>query len=95
MLNYVPFIFRKSDIFLQEDDTEIKPITRQGETGIVETPVFDQHVSYLASLPTALWAFPMGVFAVGLKYRDAIVEFTELIYGLVSNIFDSILGKYT
>ena len=78
---------------MQEDNTEIIAITRQGETSVAEAPIFDQHVSYLASLPTAIWAFPMGVFAVGLKYHDAITEFIELIYGLVSNIFESIFGK--
>ena len=91
--NCTPFICRKNDIFLPEHDTEIITITRQGETDIEQASIFDQHVSYLSSLPTAIWAFPMGVFAVGLKYHDAITEFFELIYGLVSNIFDSVLGK--
>ena len=75
-----------------DNDNRLSALKRQGETSIAEIPIFDQHVSYLASLPTSIWVFPLGIFAVGMRYRDAIIEFTDLIYGLVSNILQSILG---
>ena len=86
------FYCRRIDDFFLEDENSLGALKRQGETSIEEVPIFDQHVSYLTSLPASIWVFPLGIFAVGLKYKDAIIEFTELIYGLVSNILQSILG---
>ena len=83
---------RRTDDFSVDNDNRISALKRQGETSIAEIPMFDQHVSYLASLPTSIWVFPLGIFAVGMRYKDAITEFTDLVWGLVSNILQSIAG---
>ena len=89
------FYCRRIDDFVLEDENSFSAIKRQGETSVEEIPIFDQHLSYLTSLPASIWVFPLGIFAVGMRYRDAIIEFTDLIYGLVSNILTSILGTYS
>ena len=83
---------RRTDDFSVDNDNRLSALKRQGETSIAEIPIFDQHVSYLTSLPTSIWVFPLGIFAVGMRYKDAIAEFTDLVWGLVSNILQSIAG---
>ena len=55
--------------------------------------IFDQHVAYLSSLPVSTWLFPLGVLAIGLKNREPIIEYADLIGGLLSNILTSVLGN--
>ena len=67
-------------------------LERQGETSTEIIPVFDQHMSYLATLPTSVWLLPLGVLTVGLKYKDAITEYVDLLFGLISNIVCDIIS---
>ena len=67
-------------------------INRQSGTVSIEPPILDQHLSFLANTPV-VWIFPLGVFAIGLRFREAIVEYADLVSGLISNIFKSVLGK--
>ena len=72
---------------------EIMAFKRQGEAQVAEIPVFDQHISLLTSFVTRhpfWWTLPLGVVAVGLHYRDTLGEYFDLVYGLVSNIADSV-----
>ena len=66
---------------------------RQGGTNNEMIPVFDQHVAVLSTLPMSVWLLPLGVFAVGLKYKDEVIEYFDLVYGLISNIIKSVLGN--
>ena len=66
-------------------------INRQSGTVSIEPPILDQHLSFLANTPV-VWIFPLGVFAIGLRFREAIVEYVDLVSGLISNIFQSVLG---
>ena len=66
-------------------------INRQTETVSIEPPILDQHLSFLTHTPV-VWIFPLGVFAIGLRFREAIVEYVDLVSGLISNIFQSVLG---
>ena len=67
---------------------------RQGETLSEEIPIFNQHLSFLSTLPPTVWLLPLGIFASGLYYRDEIIEQFQLVYGVVSNISNS-RGLYT
>ena len=71
-----------------------KPISatkRQTEIVTTEPPIIDQHLSILTQTPE-IWILPLGVFAIGLRFREAIVEYVDLVSGLISNIFQSVLG---
>ena len=68
-------------------------INRQSGTVSIEPPILDQHLSFLANTPV-VWIFPLGVFAIGLRFREAIVEYVDLVSGLILNIFQSVLGKF-
>ena len=72
---------------------ELAIFSKQGETTSDGIPLFDQHVAFLSSLPTSYWIAPIGITAVGLYYRDAIAEYVDLVFGLLSNIVNSVLGK--
>ena len=67
-------------------------VIRQGETLSPREPIFDQHISLIANLPSSVWLLPLGVFAVGLRFNEAITEYVNLVFGLVLNIINSILG---
>ena len=84
---------RRVDWFIPEVQNELMPFKRQGETISDETPIFDQHVQYLTNLPTSLWMFPIGIFAVGMTHKDALLEQFDLIYGVIANILSSIKGN--
>ena len=64
---------------------------RQTEIVTTEPPIIDQHLSILTHTPE-IWILPLGVFAIGLRFREAIVEYVDLVSGLISNIFQSVLG---
>ena len=66
---------------------------RQDGTIANQDFVFDQHMTYLSALPKSTWLFPLGILAVGLKNREPIIEYTDLITGLLSNIIQSVLGN--
>jgi hypothetical protein len=90
---FITYHVRRSDNVFPKVKTALRPIERQGETGTKTIPVFDQHMAYLSTLPASVWLLPLGVFTVGLKYKDAIGEYTDLVFGLISNIITSVLGK--
>ena len=90
---FITYYLRRSDNVFPKVKRPLAPLERQGETSTEIIPVFDQHMSYLATLPTSVWLFPLGVLTVGLKYKDAITEYADLVFGLISNIFQSVLGK--
>ena len=69
----------------------ISATKRQTEIVTAELPIIDQHLSILTHTPE-IWILPLGVFAIGLRFREAIVEYVDLVSGLISNIFQSILG---
>ena len=69
-------------IFERQDGTIAKPDL-----------LFDQHIAYLSSLPKSTWLLPLGIIAVGLKNREPIIEYGDLITGLLSNIVQSVLGN--
>ena len=73
---------------------ELALFSRQGETTSEELPLFDQHVALLSSLPASYWIMPIGITAVGLYYRDSITEYVDLVFGLLSNIANSVLGNW-
>ena len=83
---------RRLDHFLQKLPSNTLAINRQTETVSIEQQILDQHLSFLTHTP-AIWIFPLGVFAIGLRFREAIVEYADLVSGLISNIFKSVLGK--
>ena len=66
---------------------------RQTEIVTTEPPIIDQHLSILTHTPE-IWILPLGVFAIGLRFREAIVEYVDLVSGLVLSIFQSVLGKF-
>ena len=76
-----------------ESKNDLSVLKRQGETSIDNVPIFDQHIDYLKSLPTSYWILPLGVITVAIKYREPLIEFLELVKGLISNIAQSVLGK--
>ena len=90
---FVTYHVRRSDQVFPKVKSALTLLERQGETSTETIPVFDQHMSYLATLPTSVWLLPLGVLTVGLKYKDAITEYADLVFGLISNIFQSVLGK--
>ena len=79
---------------LPQIQNEIISVNRQGETLSEEIPIFDQHIAELSNLPLTLWLLPLGVFAVGLNFRDAIIEQFTLFYDVMSNIFNSVQGIF-
>ena len=81
------------DLLFPEVSIEMSPLERQGETRLEEIPIFDQHMAFLESIPITTWLLPLGVFAVGLRYRAEILEQLDLINGVISNILQSVLGK--
>ena len=81
------------DELLLEPKNETRPLERQDGTMAKQDLIFDQHMAYLSSLPMSAWLLPVGVFAVGLKNREPIIEFVDLITGLLSNIVQSVLGN--
>ena len=91
--NIIHFFRRKYEQVLTVSEPKITALIRQGETGIATVPVFDQHVAYLKNLPMSYYLVPLGVAAVGLKFSEPIIEFFELVKGLVTNVAHSILGK--
>ena len=66
---------------------------RQGETLSEDTPILDQHLSFLSNLPVTVWLPPLAISAIGLYYREALYEQFQLIYGVLSNIYNSIQGN--
>ena len=80
-------------IFFPETRKEIFALKRQGETLSEDIPIFDQHLSFLSTLPPTVWLLPLGIFAGGLYFRDEIIEQFELVYGVVSNIYNSVQGN--
>ena len=91
--NIIHFFRRKYEQVLTVSEPKITALTRQGETGIATVPIFDQHVAYMKNLPMSYYMVPLGVVAVGLKYREPLIEFFELVKGFVTNVAQSILGK--
>ena len=83
---------RKLDQFFEKLPIDTLAINRQTGTISIEPPILDQHLSFLTHTP-AIWIFPLGVFAIGLRFREAIVEYVDLVSGLILNIFQSVLGK--
>ena len=81
------------DKLLLESKNEIIPFERQDGAMAKEELIFDQHMAYLSSLPKSTWLLPLGILAVGLKNRDPILEYADLITGLLSNIAKSVLGN--
>ena len=73
-------------------ESKIYITERQEETSINSVPLFDQHVDYLTNLPSSYWILPAGIITVGIKYREPLTEFFELLKGLISNIAHSVLG---
>ena len=73
---------------------EIFALKRQGETASEETPIFDQHLSFLYNLPLTVWLPPLAISAIGVYYKDALYEQFELVFGVVSNIYNSIQGNF-
>ena len=59
---------------------------------IQSEPIFDQHISFISKLPSSVWLLPLGVFAVGLRFKEAISEYADLVFSLVLNIIKSIMG---
>ena len=76
-----------------ESKNDLSVLKRQDETNIDAVPIFDQHIDYLKSLPSSYWILPLGVITVAIKYREPLIEFLELVKGLISNIAQSVLGK--
>ena len=58
------------------------------------TPLLDQHIAVIKD-HSSLWVIPVGVLAVGLRFSEPIQEYVELVYGLLSNIIESFVGKFT
>ena len=83
---------RKLDQFFEKLPIDTLAINKQTGTISIEPPILDQHLSFLTHTP-AVWIFPLGVFAIGLRFKEAIVEYVDLVSGLISNIFRSVLGK--
>ena len=91
---YIPLDFcRRLDEFFEKLPSNTLAINRQTETVSIEPQILDQHLSFLTQTP-AVWMFPLGVFAIGLRFREAIVEYVGLVSGLILNIFQSVLGKF-
>ena len=76
-----------------EANQDVAVFERQGETMSDERPLLDQHLELLGSVSKPVVLMSMGVFAVGLTAREPIAEYFDLIYGLIKNILQSILGK--
>ena len=93
---YMKIILMVFRIFspLPQVQNEIISVNRQGETLSEEIPIFDQHITELSNLPLTVWLLPLGVFAVGLNFRDAIIEQFTLFYDVMSNIFNSVQGMF-
>ena len=87
------YIFRRLDKLFLEPKNDLIPFERQEGTMAKQELIFDQHAAYLSSLPASTWLLPLGVLAVGLKNREPIIEYTDLIAGLLSNILQSVLGN--
>ena len=85
---------RRLDLEVPEVRLDIASLKRQGETQIAEVPIFDQHIDFLKNVPLHWWLLPLGVFTLGLRYRVEIFEQLELINGVVSNILQSVTGKF-
>ena len=82
---------RRSDPFFEKVPKHIMANKRQTEIVTTEPPIIDQQLSILTHTPE-IWILPLGVFAIGLRFREAIVEYVDLVSGLISNIFQSVLG---
>ena len=85
-------VFRQLSSLFPKTQNEMYALKRQGLAPNEEIPIFDQHMNFLATLPTHTWLFPIGVAAVGLRYRAEIAEQFDLLYGFISNIINSIIG---
>ena len=91
--SYHCYFRRNFKQLLTNPTSDITVLKRQGETSTDSIPIFDQHIGYLKSLPTSVWILPLGVFTIGMRYKEAIKEFLDLVTGLMSNIVESIIGK--
>ena len=61
---------------------------------IESIPLLDQHIALVKTNPS-IWAIPVGVLAVTLRFHDPIAEYTDLVLGLLSNIKTSMIRKFT
>ena len=91
--HFITHCYRRIDQGFAEVRNELDPFSRQDGTSSEEIPLFDQHVAILQSVPTAYWMLPLGVGAVGMYYRDSLIEYFNLVFGLLSNIANSVLGN--
>ena len=69
---------------------ELVPFKRQDI--VPSSPLLDQHFAFLTSTP-AVWIVPAGLFAITLRFNKPLLEFANLIFGLLSNILQSVIGK--
>ena len=69
---------------------DLVPFKRQDTAP--NAPLLDQHFALLTSSP-AVWIVPAGLFAITLRFNNPLLEFANLVLGLLSNLLQSIIGK--
>ena len=80
-----------SGVNKRQGELEIPNITMNENRS---TPLLDQHIAFVKQ-HSSLWVLPAGVLAVGLRFYEPIREYIDLVFGLLSNIIESIIGKFT
>ena len=68
---------------------ELTPFKRQDTASNV--PLLDQHFAVLVSSPLT-WIIPASMLAITLRFDEPLVEFANLVIGLISNILQSMIG---
>ena len=55
-------------------------------------PLLDQHFAVLVSSPLT-WLVPASMLAITLRFDEPLLEFANLVIGLISNIIQSMIGE--
>ena len=79
--------------FLIEERQDVRDQPNQTQANNGTSYALDRHAAYIVDNPSA-WLIPMGILAVGLRFRESISEYAGSTNTMIENIISSVLSKY-
>ena len=83
-------LYRLDDIFLQAETRIANHYLENKQTP--EKSLFDQHLEAVTS-SSRIWLIPLAVLTVGLRFDGPLLEYFDLISGLLDQIITSLTRK--
>ena len=83
-------LYRVDDMYLESESQIENQYLESKQTS--EKSLLDQHLEVAAS-NSHIWLIPLTVLTVGLTFDGAILEYFDLIWGLLGQLFESINRK--